>query len=53
MEYRTEYERWLRSSALNDGERTELLMIKEDPQTMAMRFSEPMSFGTAGLRSNM
>ena len=53
MEYRTEYERWLRSSALNDGERTELLMIKEDPQTMAMRFCEPMSFGTAGLRSTM
>ena len=53
MNYNFEYERWLNSSALTDAERQELLLIKNDEAAKAMRFLQPMSFGTAGLRSTM
>ena len=52
-EYNREYERWLSSPVLSDGERAELLSIKDDEEKKALRFSSPMDFGTAGLRSTM
>ena len=52
-DYNREYERWLASPVLTDGERAELLSIKDDEEKKALRFSAPMSFGTAGLRSTM
>ena len=52
-DYRLEYERWLASPALTDAERQELVEIKDDEEKIAFRFSSPMSFGTAGLRSTM
>ncbi len=48
-----EYERWLNSLVLNDQERAELIGIKENAEALALRFSAPMDFGTAGLRSAM
>ena len=48
-----EYQRWLDSPCLLDSERQELLSIASDKEAMELRFSSPMSFGTAGLRSTM
>ena len=51
--YRAEYERWLNSSVLTADEREELLSISDNEELLEYRFSEPMNFGTAGLRSTM
>ena len=51
--YRKEYERWLSSSALTKEEREELLSIEQNQEALMLRFSSPMEFGTAGLRSTM
>ncbi|MBE6635691.1 MAG: phospho-sugar mutase [Ruminococcaceae bacterium] len=53
MSFNTEYKRWLQSSALTEAEKNELVSIENDEKTKALRFAEPMSFGTAGLRSTM
>lgn len=53
MSYNTEFERWLSSSLLSEEERAELQSIQNEETTKAMRFSAPMDFGTAGLRSTM
>ena len=53
MSYNTEFERWLSSSLLSEEERSELRSIENEETTKAMRFSAPMDFGTAGLRSTM
>ncbi len=51
--YNTEYQRWLKSASLTDEERAELLSIFDKEDVKELRFSAPMSFGTAGLRSDM
>ena len=51
--YNAEFERWLSSPVLTDGERAELLSIKDNEEAKALRFTAPMDFGTAGLRSTM
>ncbi len=51
--FQKEYERWLLSDALTDAEKKELESIKNDEEAKALRFSAPMDFGTAGLRSTM
>ena len=48
-----EYKRWLESDKLTDSEKKELLSIKNDDATVALRFMAAMDFGTAGLRSTM
>ena len=53
MSYNTEYQRWLNSELLTAEEKADLLSIANDEKTKAMRFSAPMDFGTAGLRSTM
>ena len=53
MSFMKEFERWLGSDALTKDEKAELVAITNDKETVAMRFSAPMSFGTAGLRSTM
>ncbi len=53
MNYNSEFEKWLNSSILTEEEKAELLSIANDENTKAMRFSAPMDFGTAGLRSTM
>ncbi|MBR5143708.1 MAG: phospho-sugar mutase, partial [Clostridia bacterium] len=51
--YNIEYQRWLASSVITEGERAELLSIANNEEAKALRFSAPMDFGTAGLRSTM
>ena len=51
--YNIEYQRWLASSVLSEAERAELLSIANNEEAKALRFSAPMDFGTAGLRSTM
>ena len=51
--YQTEYERWLASDALTKEEKAELTAIAHDEEAKALRFTAPMDFGTAGLRSTM
>ena len=51
--YLDEYNRWLDSDKLTESERAELISIKNDENTMELRFASPMDFGTAGLRSTM
>lgn len=51
--YNLEYQRWLSSSVLTDEEKAELISIADNEEAKALRFSAPMDFGTAGLRSTM
>ena len=51
--YEVEYQKWLGSDALNDKEIFELESIRNNEEAKALRFSAPMDFGTAGLRSTM
>ena len=53
MSFLEEYRRWIASDSLNADEKAELLSIEDDEDTIKFRFSSPMSFGTAGLRSTM
>ena len=51
--YEKEYKRWLESDKLTEQERAELVSIASDEEAKALRFTAPMDFGTAGLRSVM
>ena len=53
MDYMRNYERWLSSPALSDGERAELAAIRGDEKEIESRFYAQLSFGTAGLRGTM
>ena len=53
MDYRKEYEKWLKSDVLTPEERAELEAIKDDPKEIESRFYGPLEFGTAGLRGTM
>ncbi len=51
--YNSEYQRWIESDVLSDAEKAELASIANNEEAKALRFSAPMDFGTAGLRSTM
>ena len=51
--YLDNYNRWLTSDKLSDAERAELLSIKDDDKEIQLRFTDYLSFGTAGLRGTM
>ena len=51
--YNYEYQRWLLSNEMTAEEKDELFAIAKNEAAKAMRFSAPMDFGTAGLRSTM
>ena len=51
--YLDNYNRWLNSDKLSDAERAELLSIKDDVGEIQLRFTDYLSFGTAGLRGTM
>ena len=51
--FNKEFERWLNSGVLSASELSELESIKNNDELKALRFSAPMDFGTAGLRSTM
>ena len=47
------YRIWLEADALSAEERHELEAIENDPEEIELRFSQSLSFGTAGLRGTM
>ena len=51
--YLDNYNRWLNSDKLSDAEKAELLSIKDDDKEIQLRFTDYLSFGTAGLRGTM
>ena len=51
--YLDNYNRWLNSDKLSDVEKAELLSIKDDDKEIQLRFTDYLSFGTAGLRGTM
>ena len=51
--YKQEYQRWLDSPALSEAEWQELKSIENDEKEIEVRFFEPLTFGTAGLRGIM
>lgn len=53
MDYRKEYEKWLREPTVTDAEKEELRSIAGDEKEIVFRFSRSLSFGTAGLRGTM
>ena len=51
--YLDNYNRWLNSDKLSDAEKAELLSIRDDDKEIQLRFTDYLSFGTAGLRGTM
>lgn len=51
--YQIEFDKWLNSPVLTAEEKNELLAIANDEEAKELRFTAPMDFGTAGLRSTM
>ena len=51
--YLENYEKWLKSDALSEEEKSELQSIANDPKEIELRFTAGLSFGTAGLRGTM
>ena len=50
QDYKTEYQRWLNSSAIDEKTRAELLSVKDNEKEQEDRFYTELEFGTAGLR---
>ena len=53
IDYKAEYQKWLRSDAITEDERAELAAIGGDDKEIESRFYGPLEFGTAGLRGTM
>ena len=51
--YLENYNKWLASDALSQEEKQELTAIANDQKELEFRFSQGLSFGTAGLRGTM
>ena len=51
--YLEEYSRWLASAALSASDHDELAELAQDDDELRIRFSAPLTFGTAGLRAVM
>ena len=47
------YKKWLSSEAVSEEIKKELRAISGNDEEIALRFSAPLSFGTAGLRGIM
>lgn len=53
MDYRKEYEKWLKSPALSDEERATLAKMADNEEEIQLSFGSVLEFGTAGLRAKM
>lgn len=51
--YKERFLSWLESDKLNEKDKSELKSIESDDEEIKERFSEYLSFGTAGLRGIM
>jgi len=49
----TAYEKWLASDKVSEEMKAELIAIRDNEEELKLRFSAPLSFGTAGLRGVM
>ncbi|MFR2466014.1 MAG: phospho-sugar mutase, partial [Clostridia bacterium] len=49
-DYRSRYERWLASDAVDEATKAELRAIAEDEKEIEDRFYKDLEFGTGGLR---
>ena len=49
-DYKIDYERWLNSNLLSEGEKQELRGIANDEKEIEERFYRELEFGTAGMR---
>ena len=52
-QYLVNYERWLTSPKLSEAERAELIALRDNETELRLRFTDYLSFGTAGLRGTM
>ena len=52
-DFMSNYRAWLEADALSVEEKQELVAIADDEKEIALRFSDNLSFGTAGLRGTM
>ncbi len=52
-QYLLNYERWLASPKLSEAERAELAALRDNETELRLRFTDYLSFGTAGLRGTM
>ena len=52
-QYIQNYRKWLDLGPLTKEEREELLSIESNADEIELRFSQGLSFGTAGLRGTM
>ncbi len=50
---RTQLDKWLMSDKVSPEMKAELLSVKDNEEELKLRFSSPLSFGTAGLRGTM
>ena len=50
MDYKSEYEKWLASPALNEEGKKELQSVAGDEKAIEYRFGAELEFGTAGMR---
>ena len=50
MDYKAEFEKWLKAPALNEEGRRELESVKGDEKAVEYRFGAELEFGTAGMR---
>ncbi|HCO70333.1 MAG TPA: phosphoglucomutase [Mesotoga infera] len=53
MDYKSSYQRWLDSPAIDEDTRKELLSIAENETEIKERFYKELEFGTAGLRGKL
>ncbi len=51
--YLANYQRWLTSDKLSDADKAELAAIRDNDTELRLRFTNYLSFGTAGLRGTM
>ena len=51
--YLDNYKKWLESDKLSAEEKQELISIQDNAEEIELRFTEGLSFGTAGLRGKM
>lgn len=53
MDWTYHYQRWMHFPALDEKLRRQLCQYENDPQTLADCFSQPIDFGTGGMRGEL
>ncbi|WP_134686083.1 phospho-sugar mutase [Brevibacillus migulae] len=53
MDWKSHYQRWINFPALDKELRDQLERLQQDPQKLADCFSQPLEFGTGGMRGEL